>query len=151
MNINVNGSDYTVKVSGNPNLLEVLREQLELTGSKYGCGEGACGACKVLINGTPVPACITPVVSAQGKKVVTIEGLEQNGQLHPVQRTFLEEDVFQCAYCASGMIISAVALIDRNPNPSRQEIMESMQNNICRCCTYPLMIQAISKAGKQTV
>ncbi len=148
MKINVNGRDHTVKVSGNPSLLEVLREQLDLTGTKYGCGEGACGACRVLLNGFPVPACITPVVNAQDKKIITIEGLEKNGQLHAVQQAFLEEDAFQCGFCASGMVISAVALIEKNKSPSQQEIKETMQGNICRCCTYPQIISAISKAAK---
>lgn len=148
MKINVNGRDHTVKVNGNPSLMEVLREQLDLTGTKYGCGEGACGACKVLLNGSPIPACITPVVNAQDKKIITIEGLEKNGQLHAVQQAFLEEDVFQCGFCASGMVISAVALIEKNKNPSQQEIKETMQGNICRCCTYPQIISAISKAAK---
>ncbi len=148
MKINVNRRDHTIKVNGNPSLLDVLREQLELTGTKYGCGEGACGACKVLLNGTPAPSCITPAVSTLGKKIVTIEGLEKNGQLHVVQQAFLEEDVFQCGYCASGMILSAVALLEKITKPSREEIMETMQGNICRCCTYPQIIQAIGNAAK---
>jgi aerobic-type carbon monoxide dehydrogenase small subunit (CoxS/CutS family) len=148
MKINVNEKDYTVKPTGNPSLLEVLREQLDLTGTKYGCGEGACGACKVLIDGVPSAACITPVVSVQNKKVTTIEGLEKNGQLHVVQQAFLDEDVFQCGYCASGIIISAVALVEKNPKPSKEEILETMQGNICRCCTYPQISQAIRKAAK---
>lgn len=148
MKINVNGRDHTVKVNGNPSLMEVLREQLDLTGTRYGCGEGACGACKVLLNGSSIPACITPVVNAQDKKIITIEGLEKNGQLHAVQQAFLEEDVFQCGFCASGMVISAVALIEKNKNPSQQEIKETMQGNICRCCTYPQIISAISQAAK---
>ncbi len=146
MKINVNGKSHTIKVSANPTLLEVLREQLELTGTKYGCGEAACGACKVMLDGTPVPACITPAVSAQGKEITTIEGLEKDGKLHPVQEAFLEEDVFQCAYCASGMIVSAVALLERNANPSRDQIIEAMNGNICRCCTYPQIMEAIDKA-----
>lgn len=147
MKINVNGRDHTVKVDGNPNLLEVLREQLDLTGTKYGCGEGACGACKVLVNGTAVPACITPIVSVQDKNVVTVEGLETEGTLHPVQQAFLEEDVFQCGYCASGIVVSAVALIEKSSRPTKQEIMESMQANICRCCTYPQIISAIQRTA----
>jgi aerobic-type carbon monoxide dehydrogenase small subunit (CoxS/CutS family) len=146
MKINVNGKSHTINVSANPTLLEVLREQLELTGTKYGCGEAACGACRVMLDGTPVPACITPAVSAQGKEITTIEGLEKDGKLHPVQEAFLEEDVFQCAYCASGMIVSAVALLERNANPSRGEIIEAMNGNICRCCTYPQIMEAIEKA-----
>ncbi len=151
MKLNVNEKDHTVEISENPNLLEVLREQLGLTGTKYGCGEGACGACKVLVNGTPTPACITPAVSVQGKQIGTIEGLESNGQLHPVQQAFLEEDVFQCAYCASGMIITAVALLENKPDPSENEIKEGMNGNICRCCTYPDIVNAIQKASEKKV
>ena len=143
MRVNINGKEHNVQVAGNPSLLEVLREQLDLTGAKYGCGEGACGACKVLVNGSPVPSCITPVTSVRDKEVITVEGLEQDGKLHKVQRAFLEADAFQCGYCAPGMIIATVALIDRNPRPSDQEIKDAMQGNICRCCTYPQIVHAI--------
>src|SRR5690606_8456231 len=137
-----------VSIQGNPSLLEVLREQLDLTGTKYGCGEGACGACKVLINGSPVAACITPVLNAQDKEIITVEGLEKNGLLHVVQQAFLDEDPFQCGYCAPGMMVSAVALLERNPTPSRDEIISSMQGNICRCCTYPQIMEAVHRASK---
>lgn len=143
MKVTINGKEHTVEVTGNPSLLEVLREQLDLTGAKYGCGEGVCGACKVLVNGSPVPSCITPVTSVQDKKVITVEGLEQDGELHKVQEAFLAADAFQCGYCAPGMVIAAVALVDRNSNPSEQEIKEAMQGNICRCCTYPQIVHAI--------
>src|SRR5690606_23427488 len=113
-------------------LLEVLREQLDLTGAKYGCGEGACGACKVLVNGAAVLSCITPVTSVQDKQIVTVEGLELNGKLHKVQEAFLAADAFQCGYCASGMVITAAALVEKNPNPSEHEIKEALQGNICR-------------------
>ncbi len=146
MQLNVNGKEYVVDVNGTTSLLTTLRDHLDLTGSKYGCGEGVCGACTVLINGVPVRSCITPVGSAQNKEITTIEGLEQNGKLHPVQEAFLEVDPFQCAYCASGMIMTTVALLNRNPSPSKQEIMDSMQGNVCRCCTYPALVEAISKS-----
>jgi aerobic-type carbon monoxide dehydrogenase small subunit (CoxS/CutS family) len=149
MQLNVNGKEYSVEVNGSTSLLATLREQLDLTGSKYGCGEGVCGACTVLINGVPVRSCITPVGSTQNKEIITIEGLEQNEKLHPVQEAFLEADPFQCAYCASGMVMSTVALLNRNPSPSRQEIIDSMQGNVCRCCTYPALVDAISKAIKK--
>ena len=149
MQLNVNGKEYSADVSGNASLLSTLREHLDLTGSKYGCGEGVCGACTVLINGVPVRSCITPVGSTQNKEITTIEGLEQNGKLHPVQEAFLETDPFQCAYCASGMIMSTVALLNRNPSPSRQDILDAMQGNVCRCCTYPALIEAISKSIKK--
>lgn len=145
MKINVNATEYTVDVDGNPSLLEVLREQLQLTGTKYGCGEAACGACKVLVNGSPTPACITPVTSVQGKRIRTIEGLEADGRLHRVQEVFLEEDVFQCGYCASGMIMTAVALVEGKKPLGEQELIDGMNGNICRCCTYPAILNALKK------
>ncbi len=147
MQLQVNGKAYSIEVSGNSSLLTTLREHLGLTGSKYGCGEGVCGACTVMLNGVPVRSCILPVGSVQNKEITTIEGLEQNGQLHPVQEAFLEVDPFQCAYCAPGMIMSAVSLLTRNPSPSDQEIKNAMQGNICRCCTYPEIVSAIKKAS----
>ncbi|MBL7861694.1 MAG: (2Fe-2S)-binding protein [Cyclobacteriaceae bacterium] len=149
MQLRVNNQDYEIDVNGNTPLLNTLREHLKLTGSKYGCGEGVCGACTVLINGVPVRSCITPVGSTQNKEITTIEGLEQEGKLHSVQAAFLETDPFQCAYCASGMILSTVALLKRNPTPSRQEIVEAMQGNICRCGTYPALLEAIQVAVKK--
>ena len=128
-------------------LLTVLREYLDLTGSKYGCGEGACGACTVLLNGTPTRSCITSVKSAEQKEVVTIEGLEQNGKLHPVQEAFLKVDVFQCSYCASGMLMSAVALLKKNPSPDDKAIVDFMNGNVCRCGTYPRIVDAIKEAA----
>lgn len=147
MKVNINGRDFTVAVTGNPSLLEVIREQLDLTGTKYGCGEGVCGACKVLVNGSAVPSCITPVTSVQNKTILTVEGLEREGQLHRVQQAFLDADVFQCGYCAPGMVISAVALVEKNNDPTEQEIKEAMQGNICRCCTYSQIVHAISQAN----
>lgn len=147
MNIRVNGKNYSIEVSGSTSLLIALREHMGLTGSKYGCGEGVCGACTVLIGGMPARSCITPVGSAQNKEIVTIEGLEQDGKLHRVQDALLEADPFQCAYCASGMVMSAVALLERNSSPSKEEIKDAMQGNICRCCTYPDIVEAISKAA----
>lgn len=144
MKLHVNGKEYHVDVPDNATLLDTLRTHLKLTGSKYGCGEGVCGACRVLIDGHAIPSCVTPAISAQDKEIITIEGLEKEGQLHPVQQAFLDEDAFQCGYCTSGMIISAVALINRNPEPSRQEIIDAMQINICRCCVYPRIIKAVS-------
>src|SRR5690606_35389726 len=129
MKVTINGEERIVEVNGNPSLLEVLREQLDLTGAKYGCGEGACGACKVLVNGAPVPSCITPVTSVLDKKIVTVEGLDQDGKLHNVQQAFLTADAFQCGYCAPRMVIAAVALIDKNPSPSEQDIKDALQGN----------------------
>ena len=146
MTIHVNGNDYTLDIPAHTSLLDALRIHLNLTGSKYGCGEGACGACKVLVDGHAVPACITPVASVQHKEIITIEGLEEDGRLHPMQQAFLAHDAFQCAYCSSGMVISAVALKTSNPNPTRQQIIEAMQRNVCRCCIYPRIVDAIMDA-----
>ncbi len=146
MNIHVNGKDYTIDAADNTSLLDALRIHLNLTGTKYGCGEAVCGACKVLIDGRAVPACITPVANVQHKSIVTIEGLSKNGALHPMQQAFLDADAFQCGYCTSGMIIAAVSLKNQNPNATHQEIIDAMQGNICRCCVYPRIVQAISNA-----
>ena len=148
MVLNVNGSKHEIMVDPDVALLTVLRDYIDLTGPKYGCGEGACGACTVLINGNATRSCITPVSSVAGKEVTTIEGLETNGKLHPVQEAFLTTDVFQCAYCASGMIISAVSLLKKNPAPSEDAIVKAMNGNICRCGTYPYIMKAIALASK---
>ena len=145
--LQINNKQYTVDASPEDTLLSVLRNQLDLTGSKYGCGEGACGACTVIINGTATRSCMTRVESAMGKSITTIEGLAQGGELHPVQKAFLKVDVFQCAYCASGMIMSAVSLLARKPKPTEQEILSSMQGNVCRCGTHPRIIKAIQEAA----
>jgi aerobic-type carbon monoxide dehydrogenase small subunit (CoxS/CutS family) len=149
MVLNVNGTKHEITVEPDVELLTVLRNYLDLTGSKYGCGEGACGACTVLINGKPTHSCITPVSSVTGKEITTIEGLEKNGELHAVQKAFLKTDVFQCSYCASGMIMSAVALLTNNPSPSEDVIVKAMNGNICRCGTYPYIVKAIKLASKQ--
>ena len=139
----VNGEKRDLTVEPDVPLLTVLREHLNLTGSKYGCGEGACGACTVLINGNTVHSCITPVSASAGKEIITIEGLEKNEKLAAVQKAFLTTDVFQCSYCASGMIMAAVALLKKNPSPSEEAIVQGMNGNICRCGTYPYIIKAI--------
>jgi len=149
MELLINNKTYTVDVSSDESLLSVLRNKLSLTGSKYGCGEGACGACTVLINGVAVRSCVTRASNAAGKKITTIEGLAERGTLHPVQQACLEVDVFQCAYCAPGMIMSAVSLLAKNPKPSEQEIIQSMQGNVCRCGTYPRIVTAIQKASSR--
>ena len=147
MELLVNGKKYTVDAQADDSLLSILREQLDLTGSKYGCGEGACGACTVLIDGTATRSCITKAGTLAGKTVTTIEGLETNGELHPVQKAFLKVDVFQCAYCASGMIMSAVSLLKKNPNPDSAEVVRAMQGNVCRCGTYVRILKAIEEAS----
>jgi aerobic-type carbon monoxide dehydrogenase small subunit (CoxS/CutS family) len=148
MELLVNEKKYTVEAEGGESLLSVLRDRLDLTGSKYGCGEGACGACTVLVNGMATRSCITPASSAVGKRVTTIEGLEKDGSLHRVQKAFLKGDVFQCAYCAPGMVMSAVSLLDKNGAPTQEEITQAMQGNICRCGTYPRIVKGILEAAK---
>jgi aerobic-type carbon monoxide dehydrogenase small subunit (CoxS/CutS family) len=148
MLLHVNGKTHEVRVDPDADLLTVLRNNLDLTGSKYGCGEGVCGACTVLLDGRPVRSCMMPVRSVEGKKITTIEGLQQGDKLHPVQEAFLETDPFQCSYCASGMIMSAVALLQNNPSPSEDAIVRAMNGNVCRCGIYPDIVAAIRKASK---
>lgn len=144
----VNGKERTVKTDPRRPLLEVLREDLALTGTKYGCGEGQCRACTVLIDGSPTPSCTTAVSVAQNKRVQTIEGLAEGEDLHPVQQAFVDEDAMQCGYCVPGMVLTAVGLLDRNPNPSRSEIVEGMNTNICRCCGYGNILKAVERAAQ---
>ena len=146
--LNVNGSARAIDADAETSLLSVLREQLDLTGSKYGCGEGNCGACSVLIDGNLRKSCIVLVGAVGQKQVTTIEALEKNGRLHPLQEAFLEEGAMQCAFCTSGMIVTGVALLKVNPNPSEKEISEFMQGNICRCGTYPRIVAAVRRAAK---
>jgi len=147
MVLHVNGAKHEITVGPDVPLLTVLREHLNLTGSKYGCGEGACGACTVLINGNTVHSCITPVSGTASKEIITIEGLEKNEKLAALQQAFLTTDVFQCSYCASGMIMAAAALLKKNPSPSEEAIVQGMNGNICRCGTYPYIIKAIMLAS----
>ena len=129
-------------------LLSVLRNRLDLTGTKYGCGEGQCGACAVLLDGRATPSCQTPVSEAAGKKIVTIEGLAANGRLHPVQSAFLETEAFQCGYCTSGMIVAAVALLQSNAHPSEDDVVGALTGHICRCGTYPRILAAVRQAAR---
>jgi len=144
----VNGSEMHVDAPPDESLLSVLRNHLQLTGTKYGCGEGECGACTVLMDGEPMRSCVTPVSAAVGRKITTIEGLENNGALHPVQEAFLEEQAFQCAYCTSGMIMSSVGLLSTEKNPSEDDIIKFMNGNVCRCGTYPRIVSAIQRAAE---
>src|SRR5688500_11517207 len=148
MFLNVNGIKREVTVAPDVALLTVLRDYLDLTGSKYGCGEGACGACTVLINGNTARSCITPVGTATNKEIITIEGLEENGKRNVVQEAFLTTDAFQCSYCAPGMIMTIVALLKKNPQPTEDAIVKAMNGNICRCGTYPYIVKAIQLAAK---
>ncbi len=145
----VNGENHQVDVDPERGLLYVLRDELGLMGSKYGCGEGQCGACTVMIDGKATRSCITTVEAAEAKQITTIEGLRQNGRLHPVQEAFLEADAFQCGYCTPGMIVGAVALLNENPEPSREDIVTHMDGNVCRCGAYPRIIAAIRQASKE--
>ena len=145
--LNVNGKKMTVDVDSTVSLLSVLRNDLNLTGSKYGCGEGQCGACTVLLDAQPIRSCTTQVGRAAGKQIVTIEGLEKDGKLHPLQEAFIKADAMQCAYCTSGMIMSASALLSKTPKPTRDDIISGMNGNICRCGTYQRIIEAIQMAS----
>ena len=147
--LTVNGKSVTVDADPSASLLSVLRDELDLTGSKYGCGEGQCGACTVLIDGIARRSCVTTISSLAGKEITTIEGLASGEKLHAVQEAFLEEDAMQCGYCTSGMIMSAVSLLSAKPNPSEFEIIQHMQGNICRCGTYSRIIAAIQKSAKK--
>jgi aerobic-type carbon monoxide dehydrogenase small subunit (CoxS/CutS family) len=144
----INGKERRVDAPAEEPLLSVLRNRLQLTGTKYGCGEGECGACTVLLNGRPVRSCSTPVADAAGKKITTIEGLEQNGRLHPVQQAFLDQEAFQCAYCTPGMIMQAVGLLTNTPQASDQDISRAVDRNICRCGTYPRIVAAVRQAAQ---
>ena len=145
--LHVNGSKRPLQADAERNLLSVLRDDLDLTGSKYGCGEGRCGACTVLIDGKAVRSCVTPVAECQGKQITTIESLEKTGELHPLQQAFLDVGALQCGYCTAGMIMSGVALLAKNTNPTSADVVRSMEGNMCRCGTYSRIILAIQKAA----
>ncbi len=149
MTLTVNGKEKTITTDPARTLLDVLREELHLTGAKYGCGEGRCGACSVLMDGKRVLSCVTPVVQADKKAITTIEGLAKGDSLHPVQEAFLTEGAMQCGYCTPGMILTAVALLEKNPNPTDDEIAAAMNVNICRCNGYPKILNAVRRAGKK--
>ena len=143
----INGTQHHVDVAPDQKLLYVLRDQVGLTGTKYGCGEGQCGACTVLIDGMATRSCLSPVTAAVGKQITTIEGLERNGHLHPVQEAFLKAEAFQCGYCTSGVILSAVALLNKSAHPTDQQILASLEGNICRCGAYPRIVDTVRIAA----
>jgi aerobic-type carbon monoxide dehydrogenase small subunit (CoxS/CutS family) len=145
--LHVNGARHAVAADAGRNLLGVLRDDLGLCGTRYGCGEGRCGACTVLVNGEAVRSCVTRVRAAAGKQVLTIEGVAKGGKLHPLQEAFLETGAFQCGYCTSGMILSALALLEEKPEPTRDEIVAGMDGNICRCGAYARIIAAVERAA----
>jgi aerobic-type carbon monoxide dehydrogenase small subunit (CoxS/CutS family) len=146
--LDVNGSRRRIDADPDRTLLSVLRDDLDLTGTKYGCGEGQCAACTVLIDGTPTKSCLTKVGAVAGKRVVTIEGLAVAGKLHPLQEAFLEADAMQCGWCTPGMILGAVGLLQRTPHPSEAAIVSTMNGHICRCGTYSRVVHAIQMAAK---
>ena len=148
--LQVNGTSHTIDANESASLLSVLRDQLDLTGSKYGCGEGQCGACTVLVDGYSRRSCITKLGTVADKKITTIEGLAEGDRLHPVQQAFLDEQAMQCAYCTSGMIMSAVALLNKSAHPSRREIIDFMDGNVCRCGTHPRIVAAIERVSRGT-
>jgi aerobic-type carbon monoxide dehydrogenase small subunit (CoxS/CutS family) len=148
--LRVNGQSRTVESPADRPLLDVLREDLGLTGTKYGCGEGQCRACTVLLEGRAVSACITPVRAADGKQVTTIEGLAaQDGSLHRVQQAFVDEGAMQCGYCIPGMVLRTVALLEATPQPTEPQIVEALNGNICRCCGYPRIVAAVQRAARE--
>jgi aerobic-type carbon monoxide dehydrogenase small subunit (CoxS/CutS family) len=147
--LTVNGQARTIVTDPERSLLDVLREDLGLTGAKYACGEGQCGACSVLINGRRVLSCVTPVRRAHGTTIVTIDGLAEGDALHPVQEAFLEEGAMQCGYCTGGMILAAVAMLKDNASPTDQEIAQGVNGNICRCNGYPKIVSAVRRAAKK--
>jgi aerobic-type carbon monoxide dehydrogenase small subunit (CoxS/CutS family) len=146
--LHVNGTRRAIDADADRSLLSVLRDDLDLTGSKYGCGEGRCGACTVLIDNQPTRSCTTRVGTVKGKQIRTIEGVATGDKLHPLQEAFLKADALQCGYCTSGMIVSALSLLNRNAEPSREDIIRSMSGNICRCGTYARIVTAIEQAAK---
>ncbi|MBL7040916.1 MAG: (2Fe-2S)-binding protein [Pirellulaceae bacterium] len=147
--LTVNGQEKTIATDSQRSLLDVLREDMGLTGAKYGCGEGLCGACSVLVDGKTVRSCVTPVSKVDKTSIVTIEGLASDDALHPVQEAFLEEGALQCGYCTGGMILTAIALLEENARPTDQEIVEGMNGSICRCNGYPKIVTAVRRAAEK--
>ena len=147
--LNVNGEKHSLSVAPNHTLLSVLRSQLGLTGTKYGCGTGECGACTVLVDSKPIPSCLILAVAVEGKRITTIEGLSQNGNLHPIQEEFVKSMAIQCGYCTPGFVLITKALLDQNPNPTDEEIKQYIKGNICRCTGYVKIVEAINAAAKR--
>jgi aerobic-type carbon monoxide dehydrogenase small subunit (CoxS/CutS family) len=143
LTMTLNGEEVTVEVKPSTLLVEVLRDQLELTGTKVACGEGECGACTVLLDGKPVNSCLMPALKAQGREVLTVEGLAPLGELHPLQKAFVGHGAVQCGYCTPGMLMSAKALLDHNPNPTEDEVRLAISGNLCRCTGYAKIVEAI--------
>ena len=147
-NFKINGRSYEVIITPNMTLYELLREQLDLTGTKHACGVGQCGSCTVLVDGNPTLACSTLAIAVRDKEILTIEGLAKGTQLHPLQQAFIDEGAIQCGFCTPGMIMMAKALLDENPNPTRQEVKEGLGGNLCRCTGYVKIIDAVLAAAE---
>lgn len=147
--LNVNGNQYAMQVKSKETLLEVLRDRLHLTGTKEGCGTGDCGACTVLMNGKPVNSCLVLAVEADGADILTVEGLAKSGELHPLQKAFLNEGAVQCGFCTPGMLMSAKALLDSNPDPEEDDIKTAISGNLCRCTGYVKIIRAVKAAARE--
>ena len=145
--LQINGTRHRLEADAERSLLSVLRDDLDLAGCKYGCGEGRCGACTVLLEGKAVRSCVTPVSEAEGKPITTVEGLEKDGKLHPLQEAFLEAGALQCGYCTPGMILASLALLRKNPQPGKQDIVRSLEGNVCRCGTYQRIALAVQRAA----
>jgi aerobic-type carbon monoxide dehydrogenase small subunit (CoxS/CutS family) len=146
--LTVNGKERLVDTEPERPLLDVLREDLKLTGAKYGCGEGQCRACTVLMAGKPIISCVTPIRAAAGKSIVTIEGLASGSRLNRVQQAFLDEGAMQCGYCVPGIVLRTVALLETNPRPTEAQIVDALDGNLCRCCGYPRIMAAVKKAAE---
>ncbi len=145
--LKINGDVHEVAIDPRRTLVEVLRDDLDLTGTKESCGDGDCGACTVLVDGKPVNACLTLALEAQGKDILTIEGVAQNGKLHPLQQAFIDHFAVQCGFCTPGMILSAKALLDKNPHPTELEVRKGIAGNLCRCTGYTKIVEAILAVG----
>jgi len=149
INLKVNGESYEIAVDSHRTLLEALREDLLLTGTKKGCGIGDCGACTVLMDGVPVFSCLVLAVEADGHEIMTIEGMAEGPELHPIQQAFVEKGAIQCGFCTPGMVLNAYALLQENPEPSEKEIRRAISGNLCRCTGYQKIVEAIGEAGKK--
>jgi isoquinoline 1-oxidoreductase alpha subunit len=149
MNLTINGETRAVDAAPGDLLLWVLRDELEMTGTKYGCGAGICGACTVHVDGSPLRACVTPLAAVEGKAIRTIEGLADGATLHPVQQAFIEEQVPQCGWCMSGQIMTAVAFLETNPTPTTEDVIDALGNNYCRCGCYVRIVRAVEAAAQQ--
>ena len=147
--LQVNGRTHRVQGEPDDSLLSILREELKFTGSKFGCGEGFCGACTVLMEGRATRSCVTPLGTSVGKQITTIEGLAEGDRLHPVQQAFLDAEAFQCGYCTPGMVMAVVGLLDMHPDPSDDDIARVLDRNVCRCGTYPRIVAAVKSAAKR--